>query len=501
MLQPGTRSVGLQGTGMPGTGVPGEKRNDGWWISLVLRSVVLFCVSDFYGALFTDNWGLWWSGIFAPGSASRRFLLWPARLEAPYWHSVNAALHWLATHPFRSLIHAGGFSGLFWGLAAGFLGYIPLAFLWTIFDRRKRSNVVLSEVIYHAVRYLLATVMFLYGASKVFGHQGIPQPAPLGWFRPLGDISTGQLMWTWLGYSPIFQFFAGLNETLGAILLLFRRTTLLGALLILPVMAFVTALDTTFHVGPAGAALLFGIGALYLILREWRRLARVFLLGKPTVAPPRKKLWTSRRLTLIGRGVWAVLVAYSLWSYVLPVLRQNADIGGRQSPLCGAYRVERFVKDGRVFPEDGTDLTRWRDVSINRFGDFIRIRTMDDAEWLWSAYPGDPYRFLVASGHGYRYGDFGQLLARTAGTQEQLRFKALPNFRSPDATPINAGVTRSAASMSHYSSGRFFTVNIVRQDAGHVLLQGQIDGADISADLVRIKNNDFEFFRTRGVLP
>jgi hypothetical protein len=480
-----------------------DEKNDGWWISLLLRSAVLFSVTGLYGLLLTGNWGLWWSGLFVPGSASRQDLLLPSRLAAPYWRPVDAALQWFAVHPLGRLIHPGGFSALFWGLAANFLGYVPLGLLWTIFDRRKRVNAVLSEIVYLAVRYQLATGMFLYGSAKVIGRQGPPQPAPLEWFRPLGEISTGEIMWTWLGYSTIFHFFAGINETLGAILLLFRRTTLLGAFLILPVMSFVAALDTTFHVGPAGYALYCAAFALYLIAREWRRFAGAFLLGNPTVPTPQKDVWASRRLVLAGRGVWVVLIAYSLWSYPLSNLRERVDIGGRHSPLRGAYRVERFVSDGRVLPEEAADPARWREVSISWFGDYMRIRRMDDSELLWSADPGDPYPFLVATGHGYRYGDSGRLLAKTAGIEEQLRFKELPNYASPHTAALFplGPVLNNPGWMSHYTRGEFFTVNLIRDGSDRLSMQGRIDGADISADLVRIPNDDFEFFKTRGGVP
>ena len=154
-------------------------------------------------------------------------------------------------------------------------------------------------------------------------------------------------------------------------------------------------------------------------------------------------------------------------------------------------------------PEEAAGPARWREVSINRFGDYIRIRRMDDAELLWAADPGDPYPFMVASGHDYRYGDYGKPLAKTAGLQEQLTFKELPNYGSPYTTelaPLDSS-PQAAVSKPNYSRGQFFTVNFVRYGSEHLSLQGRIDGADISADLVRINNDDFEFFKTRKGLP
>ncbi len=146
--------------------------------------------------------------------------------------------------------------------------------------------------------------------------------------------------------------------------------------------------------------------------------------------------------------------------------RTTADLeGGPQFSCCGGP----LSGDGRVLPEGAADAARWRDVAINRFGNYIRIRRMDGAELLWAADPGDPYPFMPGSGHGYQYGDYGKLLAKTAGVEEQLRFKELPNFRSPHTAALApADLSPQAAFNPHYSRGQFFTVNFVRNGSDHV---------------------------------
>src|SRR5579863_4853321 len=309
-----------------------EKRDDGWWPSLALRWGVLYWVIQAYFLFYGGNWGLRWAHLYDRNGVFAHVLDTPHNLIAPYWRGANIALTWLGMHiPALRLVR-----GQFRSLVIDMLGVIPLAGVWTIFDRRKRTNAVIRQVLYHGVRCWLATGMFLYGTAKTLGDQGIPQPAPLEWIRPLGEISTGQLMWTWLGYSPAFKFFAGVNESLGAMLLLFRRTTLLGALLIVPVMAYVTVLDLTFSVGPWTGSLVYGLGALYLVSLGGQRLARALVLGKPTAPSQRKEMTSSSfgtssgRLALVGRGLWVLAVAFGLWSYVVPRFREAADIAGGQ---------------------------------------------------------------------------------------------------------------------------------------------------------------------------
>src|SRR5206468_1346164 len=74
-----------------------------------------------------------------------------------------------------------------------------------------------------------------YGISKVFFGQ-FPLPFPGRLVQRFGDASPMGLMWTFMGASPAYVFFAGAMETIGAGLLLFRRTTTLGALVLSGVM-------------------------------------------------------------------------------------------------------------------------------------------------------------------------------------------------------------------------------------------------------------------------
>jgi hypothetical protein len=464
-------------TSEPSTSKASPEVNDGWWTGLGLRWGLIFSLAESYRLYLGGNWGLRWAHLFDD------WLFWilvtPGSIGAPYWRSVGVALTWLYS---VGLPNPGnGYRPVL----VSVLGSVPPALIWMFWNRRRPRNETLREVLSLAVRYSLAIAMILYGSSKVLGRQGFPQPNPLEWIRPLGEISTGQLMWTWLGYSGAFQFFAGVNELVGGILLLFRRTTLLGALLVLPVMIYVTALDVTFEVGPRVYAALFAAWAFYLVAIEWRRLAAVFIFGQPTAPPPPRTVWTSPRLIVAGRGIWVLTVAFALWSYPYAMYKELADVGGRMSPLCGAYVVERFEIDGRVVPTQTAPATRWREVAISWYGDYVRVRRMDDAELLWAADPGDAYRFMVTSGHDYRFGDYAKLLAKTADVRTALRFRELPNVRAPEGP----------------RSQEFFSVTLTRSAADLVRLQGRIDGADISADLHRVDGRSVAFYQSRLSSP
>lgn len=85
------------------------------------------------------------------------------------------------------------------------------------------------------LRYACAFLLYMYGASKLAHLQFNLGPEISR--RPLGSLTGYELTWYYYGYSRVYECILGLTQLLGATLLLFRRTTLLGAALMIPVMA------------------------------------------------------------------------------------------------------------------------------------------------------------------------------------------------------------------------------------------------------------------------
>jgi len=117
----------------------------------------------------------------------------------------------------------------------------------------RRSFLTVLEL---ALRWHVAFALFVYGIAKTVQ------------FTPAADIDTPvnsldgqQLMWAVFGYSPGYAKFFGLVEMLGATLLLFRRTALLGCLVVTTVLVNVIAQDIVFGVlaGALRAAILYQV--------------------------------------------------------------------------------------------------------------------------------------------------------------------------------------------------------------------------------------------------
>jgi hypothetical protein len=81
--------------------------------------------------------------------------------------------------------------------------------------------------------YYLGFSLLTYGLTKIFQTQFVLLPFA-AWQLPLEKASGSNLAWAFLGRAPWFQVLLGFLEFIPAILILFRRTALLGAILLLP---------------------------------------------------------------------------------------------------------------------------------------------------------------------------------------------------------------------------------------------------------------------------
>lgn len=100
------------------------------------------------------------------------------------------------------------------------------------------------------LRYLSAFLLFTYGLTKLVGRQ-FHVPAELA-SRPVGSLSGYQLAWFYYGYSHTYEVILGVVEVAGGALLSFRKSALLGAALMLPVMTNIVMINV-FYVISVGA--------------------------------------------------------------------------------------------------------------------------------------------------------------------------------------------------------------------------------------------------------
>ena len=121
------------------------------------------------------------------------------------------------------------------------------AVVWSVLDRRCAHDDRLRDLLRTVMRYTVAYVLFGYGISKLWVDQ-IQPLSPGNLAQRIGDASPMGLLWTFMGASRAYTAFAGAAEVIGALLLLSRRTTLLGALILAGVLLNVVLLNFCYDV-------------------------------------------------------------------------------------------------------------------------------------------------------------------------------------------------------------------------------------------------------------
>ena len=190
-----------------------------------------------------------------------------------------------------------------------------------------------------------------------------------------GEKSPMGLFWNFFAYSPALQFLAGLIEVLAALLLIWRRTVWLGALLGMASMGAVFLLNLLYDIPVGWLALGLALACLVLALPDLPRLGR-FLAGRATGAPavPRPIPWPRvHRITrwpIAGLGLAIVIGPAALVPSVGPT---EAD-----SPVAGIYRV---AEDSAQPAAQLAGDDRWQAAAFGQYqannGSLFTVRTAD----------------------------------------------------------------------------------------------------------------------------
>jgi uncharacterized membrane protein YphA (DoxX/SURF4 family) len=118
--------------------------------------------------------------------------------------------------------------------------------IWILYHKNLRVQRILAAVIIYS-RYYLGMILVSYGVSK-FGEGQFPSPQLHSLEQLYGDFSPMGLAWRFFGYSDTYKIFMGLAEIIPGVLLLFRRTTPLGALLAVAVTTNIVLVNFSFDV-------------------------------------------------------------------------------------------------------------------------------------------------------------------------------------------------------------------------------------------------------------
>lgn len=113
-----------------------------------------------------------------------------------------------------------------------------------------------------AIRILLSLVFITYGIGKLIGGQfGNLTEQELA--TPIQELSLFKIAWYLFDHQP-FKMFIGISQIIASLLFLYNRTMILGALMLIPIVANILIIDLT--IMPYGFKVVFAFRlSLYLL--------------------------------------------------------------------------------------------------------------------------------------------------------------------------------------------------------------------------------------------
>jgi hypothetical protein len=411
---------------------PGDPARPTWWRAVLFRFAFVYWILFSIPVIATQIFGLEWIG----------------NLIVPAINAILQSLGGLVFGITQELSIADNGSGDRlgdWVLLFGIAGVALItAVVWSLIDRRRAHDAQLRALLHVHIRYTLAFAMLVFGAIKLFVLQ-FPAPGTTRLLQRYGDSSPMGLLWTFMGSSPAYVFFSGLAETVGAVLLLFRRTTTLGALVLIAALSNVALLNFCYDVCVKIHSVHYLAMAVFLLLPDLGRLVGVLLLDRaiPPRARPPVAARRSTRVTLrvIKYIAIVVLVALNLKA----TLEERAGSRPFLEPTTwydGTWDVVAFARDGVDVPPLLTDATRWRRVVFyaGPEGASLRWRHMDESR-------GETYALVIDE-------------------RTQTMTATLKSDKNPrDSEPV--------------------ALRYMRTDADHLTLEGTIGGAALTVKLER----------------
>jgi hypothetical protein len=265
-----------------------------------------------------------------------------------------------------------------WGIVAALAAAGTIA--WTIVDRNRTSAYPnLYYWIRTIVRYRLAIGVIAYGFIKVFPLQS-PYPSISNLNTNYGDFTRWKLFSVSLGIVPTYETFLGFVEMAAGVLLLFRKTASVGAVIILLFTGNVFMSNIAYEGGEHVYSLYLILFALFVLTWDLQRITTLLVLQKPT-APNRFRPVFTAKWQLNAR--WILKSAFIVF-FVLLYSFKTAT-GYKHDPYqypvtkglphaAGIYHVKTFRINADTIAWSKSDPVRWQDVVFEEWNT-ISIRS------------------------------------------------------------------------------------------------------------------------------
>lgn len=242
-----------------------------------------------------------------------------------------------------------------------------VSLVWILFDRRRSSHRDLLRFLLVILRYYLGFMMLSYGISKIFVNQ-FPGLSLFDLVKPYGASSPMGLMWNFMEFSGSYSIFSGLAEFTGGILLFFRRTSKLGALIIFAVMLNVFMLNMSYDIPVKLFSFHLMFMAVFILVPHFRNLLNFFIANRPVLPKKNFPYFSSSKWNIAGYAVKGVFLLHTLIVFTTNNMnnKEKWGDGAPVPPLYGIYEVQEYILGNDTLAPLLTDLIRWNKLVIDK---------------------------------------------------------------------------------------------------------------------------------------
>ena len=125
------------------------------------------------------------------------------------------------------------------------------------------------EIFENAMSWIVVMAMLIYGGGKLIQFDGAVEVD-----KTISEMTGMELMWAFYGYSKSFAITLGVFELIGGLLILIKRTRIIGCLFTSTILVNVILQDIYFgvHLGALKAAILYQLLILIILLLNKEKL-------------------------------------------------------------------------------------------------------------------------------------------------------------------------------------------------------------------------------------
>ncbi|WP_207512968.1 hypothetical protein [Longitalea luteola] len=306
------------------------------------------------------------------------------------WYKIVFHIDWTNLH-YRDLYDIARFGSginlfgnkLFGSTLLGYANWIITlivaivgALAWTWIVRRRKTERAEYNLLYYwlrvVVRYRAGIGIIGFGFTKLLPVQ-MPYPS-LGLLNTnIGDLTAQKLYWLSIGIVPWYQIFAGVVEVLAGTLILFRRTTTIGSILLFSALADIVYVNFAYDGGVHVYSSYFVLLAAFLLVNDVPKLYQLLILEKYTVPvnfyPVFSRKW--QQYARVGMKALTLVVFLGVFFYLQLInflydpYKQPSVAGLKQ--LRGNYAVSEFRINNKIIPYDPMDTIRWQEATFEKW--------------------------------------------------------------------------------------------------------------------------------------